>query len=381
MIQNLLEHHTMKPVLLAIGIGWMVIPTVYLVVLILDMIITLYNQPKRRYRTNKPKTHSILTTKHPNVDSILYRHDLVEDVYDIIVVGSGIGGLTTASLLSQIGYKVLVLEQHPNKAGGCCHDFTSGGYRFGTGIHYVGEVNNENYYYTTTKEDDNNSAEKKKKKKKTTRKKRHPTLAMRILQSITYEDDPIVWDSLDTNFDTLCLGSSSESGSSQDDGPSTTTSPKVIEFVCGGYTKQKEHLKKQFPSPQDHESIDQFYTLVHDATQTVRPNFMFKYMTPLWLLKIFVRTGLYKYCDGGFHKFVSMSLLDVVTSITTNEELRAGKSVRLLRKQRNRGVLGGWVRYMVMLVLSSLRLTDVASFSLSLSLSLRSFFCCTHTIS
>jgi len=31
---------------------------------------------------------------------------------DIIVIGSGIGGLASAAALSKYGYKVLVLEQH-----------------------------------------------------------------------------------------------------------------------------------------------------------------------------------------------------------------------------------------------------------------------------
>ena len=53
-------------------------------------------------------------------------------VWDTIVIGSGIGGLAAASLIAQDGQTVLVLEQHW-APGGCCHTFTSDGYRFGTG--------------------------------------------------------------------------------------------------------------------------------------------------------------------------------------------------------------------------------------------------------
>ena len=35
-----------------------------------------------------------------------------EEEYDIIVIGSGIGGLSCASLLSKYGYKVKVFESH-----------------------------------------------------------------------------------------------------------------------------------------------------------------------------------------------------------------------------------------------------------------------------
>ena len=41
---------------------------------------------------------------------------------DAIVIGSGIGGLSCAALLSRAGKKALVLEQH-DQAGGCCHTF------------------------------------------------------------------------------------------------------------------------------------------------------------------------------------------------------------------------------------------------------------------
>jgi all-trans-retinol 13,14-reductase len=53
--------------------------------------------------------------------------------FDVIVIGSGIGGLTTAALLSRAGKKVLLLEQH-DQCGGCCHSFTEKGFEFDTGI-------------------------------------------------------------------------------------------------------------------------------------------------------------------------------------------------------------------------------------------------------
>ena len=45
---------------------------------------------------------------------------------DAIVIGSGIGGLSCAAILSKAGKKVLVLEQH-DQAGGCCHTFIEDG--------------------------------------------------------------------------------------------------------------------------------------------------------------------------------------------------------------------------------------------------------------
>jgi all-trans-retinol 13,14-reductase len=58
---------------------------------------------------------------------------------DVIVIGSGAGGLTAALTLAQAGERVLVLEQHTHP-GGLCHSFLRGGYRFSPGVHYIGQL-------------------------------------------------------------------------------------------------------------------------------------------------------------------------------------------------------------------------------------------------
>ncbi|VDK18915.1 unnamed protein product [Anisakis simplex] len=52
---------------------------------------------------------------------------------DIIVIGSGLCGLTTAKILAAAGRKVLVLEQH-DRAGGSCHTFELDRFEFDVGV-------------------------------------------------------------------------------------------------------------------------------------------------------------------------------------------------------------------------------------------------------
>ncbi|MGB5960388.1 MAG: NAD(P)/FAD-dependent oxidoreductase [Coleofasciculaceae cyanobacterium] len=52
--------------------------------------------------------------------------------FDVIIIGSGIGGLTAAGMLARYGKRVLVCESH-NIAGGAAHSFKRRGFEFDSG--------------------------------------------------------------------------------------------------------------------------------------------------------------------------------------------------------------------------------------------------------
>ncbi|MGQ0504723.1 MAG: NAD(P)-binding protein, partial [Myxococcaceae bacterium] len=68
--------------------------------------------------------------------------DLPEGHYDVVVVGSGMGGMSSALILAKDGFMVCVLEQH-YRPGGCLHRFFRDRVPFDTGFHYLGGVGPE----------------------------------------------------------------------------------------------------------------------------------------------------------------------------------------------------------------------------------------------
>ena len=59
--------------------------------------------------------------------------------HDVIIIGSGLGGLECARILSDAGMDVLVLERD-RQPGGCLQSYRRGGLSFDTGFHYVGGI-------------------------------------------------------------------------------------------------------------------------------------------------------------------------------------------------------------------------------------------------
>ncbi len=73
-----------------------------------------------------------------------------DDNYDIIVIGSGLAGLTSANILARQGYKVLLLEHHYQLGGMATWFKRSGGHIFDISLHGfpVGMIKSCRKYWT-----------------------------------------------------------------------------------------------------------------------------------------------------------------------------------------------------------------------------------------
>ena len=182
--------------------------------------------------------------------------------WDYIVIGSGIGGMTTAAMLAHFGKKVLVLEQH-YVPGGFTHSFRRKGYEWDVGVHAVGEVT------------------------------RH-TLPGRILHSLT--NGTLEWESLGSHYEEMYYPDNFEI--------QFPNSPK----------KFRENLVEKFP--EEEEAIDKYLKLIKDVSRSMRPYFMTR-LLPKWANGLSNATLAQK-----AQKYLTMRTKDVVDSLTDDPKLR-----------------------------------------------------------
>ena len=71
----------------------------------------------------------------------------MENTYDIVIVGSGLGGLVSAIILAKEGKSVCVLEKN-NQFGGNLQTFVRDKTIFDTGVHYIGGLSEGQNLYT-----------------------------------------------------------------------------------------------------------------------------------------------------------------------------------------------------------------------------------------
>jgi all-trans-retinol 13,14-reductase len=190
-----------------------------------------------------------------------YRPGRAAAEYDVIVIGSGIGGLSCAALLSKFGRKVCVLEQHYT-AGGFTHSYEREGYEWDVGVHYIGEVH-----------------------------KPHAPLR-RIFDVIS--DGKLEWAHMDAVYDRIIIGD------------------KHYDFVAGRENFEAD-LKRWFPD--EEEAIEQYFALIKRVSGSMRDFFMGQAM-PRAMASVYNSVRKLRVPRECY-----MTTRDVLESLTQNQEL------------------------------------------------------------
>ncbi len=192
-----------------------------------------------------------------------YRPQRLERNYDAIIIGSGIGGLTTAACLSKVGKKVLVLEQHYT-AGGFTHSYARNGYEWDVGVHYIGDVGN-------TK-----------------------GLNRRLFDFIS--DGQLQWAPMDDNYDRFFIGDERFD-------------------VVAGKKNFVAALKKRFPA--EHEAIDEYMRRLDTVSRAIRLLSIEKLLTG-------VAGKLFKMArKAALPDYLNRTTYEVLRELTDNEMLIA----------------------------------------------------------
>lgn len=193
----------------------------------------------------------------------LYHNNLTKHTYDAIIVGSGLGGLTTAALFAKKKKKVLILEKH-YVPGGFTHTFKRKDLVWDVGVHYVGQVGDEK------------------------------ALMTKAFNYVT--ENKIKWAPMGHVYDKAII-----------DGDE-------YNFVCGEENQIQELLKS---FPEEEKAIRTYYSMIRNMGAATSMFFGEKSM-PQWLSNFMgslLRKKFYKYSD--------QTTYEVLKSLTSNTKLIA----------------------------------------------------------
>jgi phytoene dehydrogenase-like protein len=192
-----------------------------------------------------------------------YRFNRLDGPYDALVIGSGIGGLTTAACLSKMGKKVCVLEQHYT-AGGFTHSYDRNGYEWDVGVHYIGDMGSDR------------------------------TLGRRLFDYVT--EGQLKWAPMDDHFDRIFLGD------------------EHYDLVAGKQA-YRDALVQAFP--QEEQAIDTYLAYMHSIKSGIRLNTVRKVL-PAWLERPVAGYQQKKTPD-----YFNRTTREVLESLTSNQKLIA----------------------------------------------------------
>lgn len=226
--------------------------------------------PFQEVISGKPKPKILDQKKRDAVLKQGFLENKVPKDLDAIVIGSGIGGLSTAAILAKAGKKVLVLEQH-DQAGGCCHTFIEKGYEFDVGIHYIGQMH-------------------------------YQSISKTYVDQIT--NGQLEWEPMNDAYDEVVFAEKNKEPRRYD--------------VLSGEGKWQEYLIKKFPEEAD--NIRRFFQLVDEVHEGDQKSKIVK-IIPLWAVWLLEVTGLINFFTN-FFKWNKKSCKEVVSEITKNQELR-----------------------------------------------------------
>lgn len=184
--------------------------------------------------------------------------------WDALVIGSGMGGMCTAALLSKLGYKVLVLEQH-YVPGGFTHSFRRKQWVWDVGVHAVGEVTTH-------------------------------TMIGRLLAKLT--DQKLEWETLGPIYEEFYY-------------------PDNFRLDFPDNPQQfRQNLVDSFPEPEDVAAIDAYLDKVREVSRAMKSYYLAKAAPP----------GIGKISEkmlaSKAQKFFELNTAEFLNSITDNPNLK-----------------------------------------------------------